>query len=134
MEYIGLIALMAFFILIYFIPVIYNEIKIRNKIMKGSDENINGYLYVVSNPMFKDNLFKIGMTSKDDYNKRIKGLDNTSIPLPFDIEIIVPHHNPKALETFLHKRFKKYRIRNRREFFLMKKSLIKKELKRLNLN
>jgi len=132
MDYLGLFLLLAFFIFIYFIPTFYQNWIFRKKMRNSNEKNINGYVYIISNPAFKEDIYKIGMTSKKDIKERLKSLDNTSTPLPFVVDILIPHHSPKKLETYLHNKFKNYRLRNRREFFSIKKEIIEKELKKLN--
>jgi len=132
MDYLGLIILILLFVLMYYLPIIYKNWKFNKKLRKNNEKNINGYVYIMSNPAFKETIYKIGQTSKKDINERRKGLDNTSVPLPFEVEILIPHHAPAELENYLHKKFKKYRLRNRREFFSMNINIIEKELIKLN--
>ena len=132
MENLGLIGLVLFFIALYFAPILYRYIKLRNKMLNNDEKNINGYVYIISNTLYKENILKIGMTTHKDYNKRIKELYNTSVPLPFNIELIIPHKYPQEFEKFLHKKFKKYRVSQRREFFLMDVKTIRKELEGMN--
>lgn len=44
--------------------------------------NNQGYVYILTNPSFKDDWVKIGKSSRP-VNVRSKELDNTAVPLPF---------------------------------------------------
>lgn len=43
-----------------------------------------GCVYILTNPSFREDWIKIGKT-KNPVNLRSKELDNTSIPLPFEV-------------------------------------------------
>ena len=43
-----------------------------------------GYVYILTNPSFKEDWVKIGKTARE-VNVRSKELDNTAVPLPFEI-------------------------------------------------
>ena len=132
MENIGLIGLILFFLVISFAPTIYKKIKLRNKMINKDAKYVNGYVYIISNPVFKEGIVKIGMTTHKDYTKRIKQLYNTSVPTPFNVEFIIPHKYPQQFEKFLHNKFKKYRVSTKREFFLIEREVLEKELKLLS--
>ena len=44
----------------------------------------SGYVYILTNPSFREDWVKIGKSSRP-VNVRSKELDNTAVPLPFDI-------------------------------------------------
>jgi hypothetical protein len=46
--------------------------------------NAPGYVYILTNPSFREDWVKIGKSSRP-VNVRSKELDNTSVPLPFEI-------------------------------------------------
>lgn len=46
--------------------------------------NAPGYVYILTNPSFREDWVKIGKSSRS-VNVRSKELDNTSVPLPFEI-------------------------------------------------
>ena len=48
------------------------------------EENRRGYVYIHTNPSFKEDWVKIGKSSRP-VNVRSKELDNTAVPLPFEI-------------------------------------------------
>lgn len=43
-----------------------------------------GYVYILTNPSFKEDWIKIGKSSRP-VDIRSKELDNTAVPLPFEI-------------------------------------------------
>jgi hypothetical protein len=43
-----------------------------------------GYVYILTNPSFKDDWVKIGKSARE-VNLQSKELDNTAVPLPFSI-------------------------------------------------
>ena len=97
-----------------------------------SDGKLKGYVYIISNPSFKKDIYKIGMTERTVL-VRIKELFTTGVPTPFVIELKIAHKNPKKLEDYLHMKFHKYRIHKRREFFKIPISKIRDELSSLDL-
>jgi hypothetical protein len=72
-------------------------------------------VYVLTNEAM-DGLVKIGRTSTS-VEQRIKELDNTSIPLPFQCYFAGEVGNSVYVEAQLHKAFADKRVRNNREFF-----------------
>ena len=58
---------------------------------------------------------KIGIT--DNLQRRIKDLDNTSTPLPFECYYAVEVPDAYTVEKLLHESFDDKRIRQNREFF-----------------
>ncbi len=78
-----------------------------------------GCVYILTNRSFRDNWIKIGKTSKL-IDVRTKQLDNTSIPLPFEIYATLETSKYNEVEALLHKtidRLSDLRIRQNREFF-----------------
>lgn len=78
-----------------------------------------GYVYILTNPSFKDDWVKIGKSSRP-VDIRSKELDNTAVPLPFEIYATVKTVKYELLEKNLHKtidRLSDIRIRQNREFF-----------------
>ena len=57
-----------------------------------------GYVYLLTNPCFREDWVKIGKSSRP-VDVRSKGLDNTAVPIPF--EISSAHSCPKTKETLL---------------------------------
>jgi hypothetical protein len=71
-------------------------------------------VYILTNPAF-DKYIKIGITS--NLSSRLKQLDNTSMPLPYECYFAVEVENANKVEKLLHEAFDKYRVRKNREFF-----------------
>ena len=49
-----------------------------------NNENHEGYVYILTNPSFREDWVKIGKSSRP-VDVRSKELDNTAVPLPFEI-------------------------------------------------
>ena len=71
-------------------------------------------IYILTNQSMPDTI-KIGIT--DNLERRVKELDNTSSPLPFECYYAVEVNDSKKVEKLLHQSFDKYRVRSNREFF-----------------
>lgn len=71
-------------------------------------------IYVLTNPAMPG-MVKIGYTI--DLKQRLKGLDSTSVPLPFRCEYALQVSDSLAAEKLLHDAFGDRRIRDNREFF-----------------
>lgn len=78
-----------------------------------------GYVYILTNPSFKEDWVKIGKSSRP-VDIRSKELDNTAVPLPFDIYATLKTVKYEEVERQLHRmidRLTDLRIRPNREFF-----------------
>lgn len=75
-----------------------------------------GYVYILSNAAMPDYV-KIGMTQQNDVALRIKQLDNTSVPVPFELVFAAKVPDCRKLERTLHFVFGEKRSRRNREFF-----------------
>ncbi|MBR5249042.1 MAG: GIY-YIG nuclease family protein [Bacteroidales bacterium] len=78
-----------------------------------------GYVYILTNPSFKEDWVKIGKSSRP-VNIRSKELDNTAVPLPFEIFATIRTVKFNEVEKLIHKtidRLTDLRIRQNREFF-----------------
>lgn len=91
----------------------------------------SGYVYIISNPAFRSDIVKIGMTCGIDPTDRIKGLYNTSTPLHFDIQMIHYSEDARATERRLHEIFSSSRVNPGREFFYATPDEIGMKLRRL---
>lgn len=81
-----------------------------------------GYVYILTNPSFREDWVKIGMSSRP-VAQRVSELDNTSVPLPFDIYATMKTVKYTEAEKHIHRyieRFTNLRIRDNREFFNIK--------------
>ncbi|MBQ5637540.1 MAG: GIY-YIG nuclease family protein [Alistipes sp.] len=78
-----------------------------------------GYVYILTNPSFKEDWVKIGKSSRP-VDIRSKELDNTAGPLPFEIYATLKTVKYSEAERLIHRyieRFTDLRIRDNREFF-----------------
>ena len=71
-------------------------------------------VYILTNESMPETI-KIGIT--DNLERRIKELDNTSTPLPFECYYAVEVENANAIEKKIHEGLDDKRIRQNREFF-----------------
>jgi len=78
-----------------------------------------GYVYILTNPSFREDWVKIGKSSRP-VDVRSKELDNTAVPLPFEIFATMKTAKYNEVEKLVHKtidRLTDLRIRQNREFF-----------------
>ena len=78
-----------------------------------------GYVYILTNPSFREDWVKIGKSSRP-VDIRSKELDNTAVPLPFEIFATMQTVKFNEVEKLVHKtidRLTDLRIRQNREFF-----------------
>lgn len=78
-----------------------------------------GYVYILTNPSFREDWVKIGKSSRS-VDVRSKELDNTAVPLPFEIFATIKTCKYNEVEKLVHKtidRLTDLRIRQNREFF-----------------
>lgn len=78
-----------------------------------------GYVYILTNPSFREDWVKIGKSSRP-VDVRSKELDNTAVPLPFEIFATMKTSKYNEVEKLVHKtidRLTDLRIRQNREFF-----------------
>ena len=83
------------------------------------DSGSPGYVYILTNPSFKEDWVKIGKSSRP-VDVRSKELDNTAVPLPFEIYATMQTSKYNEVEKMVHKmidRLTDLRIRQSREFF-----------------
>ncbi len=82
-------------------------------------ENKAGYVYILTNPSFRADWVKIGKSDRP-VDVRSKELDNTAVPLPFEIYATLQTTKYSMVEKQIHKqidRLTDLRIRQNREFF-----------------
>ena len=78
-----------------------------------------GYVYILTNPSFREDWVKIGKSMRP-VDVRSKELDNTAVPLPFEIFATIQTTKYDYVEKYIHKtidRLTDLRIRQNREFF-----------------
>ena len=84
-----------------------------------SNDNSLGYVYILTNPSFREDWVKIGKSSRP-VDVRSKELDNTAVPLPFEIYATLKTSKFDKVEKQIYKqidRLTDLRIRQNREFF-----------------
>lgn len=75
---------------------------------------MTGIVYCLENSEMPD-LVKIGQTA--DIEKRLRQLDNTSVPVPFTCVLALEVEGAQDVERLLHDTFSDHRVRKSREFF-----------------
>lgn len=78
-----------------------------------------GFVYILTNPSFREDWVKIGKSMRP-VDVRSKELDNTAVPLPFEIFATMQTVKYDKVEKLVHKtidRLTDLRIRQNREFF-----------------
>ena len=81
--------------------------------------NEPGYVYILTNPSFREDWVKIGKSARP-VDIRSKELDNTAVPLPFEIHATIKTVKYNEVEKLVHKiidNLTDFRIRQNREFF-----------------
>ena len=79
-------------------------------------------IYVLQNPAMP-NYVKIGKT--ENLQQRMKDLDNTSVPVPFECIYAARVEKIRGWEKVLHEVFSEYRVNQRREFFTSENVVVK---------
>lgn len=83
------------------------------------EKNEAGYVYILTNPSFREDWVKIGKSSRP-VDVRSKELDNTAVPLSFEIYATLRTAKYAKVERQIHKqidRLADLRIRQNRDFF-----------------
>lgn len=79
-----------------------------------------GYVYILTNPSFKDDIVKIGLTS-GTVEKRMKELHTTGVPTPFEKYASIRTSKFEEVERFMHHSLSLLsegsRVNDNREFF-----------------
>lgn len=80
-----------------------------------------GHVYIISNiGSFGDNVYKIGMTRRQEPMERVRELGDASVPFPFDVHGLIFSDDAVGLEHDLHIIFNNNRVNKvnlRKEFF-----------------
>ena len=77
-----------------------------------------GYVYILTNPSFREDWVKIGKSSRL-VDVRSRELDNTAVPLPFEIFATIKTVKYNEVEKLVHRMIDELtnlRIRSTREF------------------
>ena len=82
-----------------------------------SDIPPTGYVYSIKNSSFRENIYKIGVTT--DIRSRMNSLFSTGVPEPYRIKYLLKFCNNEqnTVETCMHGIFAPHRVNDRREFF-----------------
>ena len=89
---------------------------------KDLKDNSTGFVYILTNPAFREDWIKIGRSSRR-VDVRSKELDNTAVPLPFQIFATLQTSKYIEVEKLIHSMIDgltSLRIRTNREFFNIK--------------
>ena len=86
-------------------------------------------IYILTNEAMAGYI-KIGFTN-NSLEERLRQLDRTGVPLPFEIYYACEVENARADERWLHSIFSDRRVRNSREFFKMDPERVVIALKRI---
>ena len=78
---------------------------------------MNGFIYIMSNPAFKDGLVKIGISKTDPSQKRVHELYSTEVPQPYKVQYTAFVQNYLSVEKKVHRILSKERPNKNREFF-----------------
>src|SRR5580658_3781291 len=83
-----------------------------------------GIVYLLTNEAMPGYI-KIGLTRQNDVGERVRQLDNTSVPTPFECYFAAHVPDCEKLERTLHFVFGEKRARRNREFFTITPDLAK---------
>ena len=87
-------------------------------------------MYILSNiGSFGENVYKIGVTRRDEPQDRVRELSNASVPFKFDSHVFIFSKEAFELEKELHNRFDSKRVNkvnSRKEFFNITHDEVKK--------
>ncbi len=93
----------------------------RERAISQAQLTKSGHVYIVSNiGSFGEDVYKIGMTRRENPMDRVKELGDASVPFPFDVHAMISCANAPELESRLHKQFHDQRMNKaneRKEFF-----------------
>ena len=91
-----------------------------------------GIVYVLTNPAMPG-IVKIGRTSRDPVDARLKELYSTGVPVPFECEFAGKFLDEAEVEKELHEAFDRFRLNPSREFFEIEPERVLPLLKRLSV-
>lgn len=81
----------------------------------------SGFAYVISNlGSFGPDVFKIGLTRREEWQERVDELGGAAVPFPFEVHLVLTSDDAPALEAALHRAFRHRRVNRanpRKEFF-----------------
>jgi hypothetical protein len=102
-----------------------------------AEQTKKGYVYIISNiGSFGEDVYKIGLTRRDDPRDRVRELGDSSVPFDFDVHAVILSEDAPALEHQLHKHFlltQVNKVNHRKEFFRASLQEIREEIEKLGL-
>ena len=102
-----------------------------------AEQTKKGHVYVISSiGSFGDDVYKIGLTRRDDPYDRIQELGDSSVPFDFDVHAMILCEDAPAVEYQLHKHFlfrQMNKVDHRKEFFRASLLEIRDEIEKLGL-
>lgn len=96
--------------------------------MQTEKLNGSGFVYVMSNPAFRDDLYKIGMTCRSAEERRQELSNHTGVAEAYVVELSFEVANAQFAEALIHQRLKCYRSNKAREFFEISLRIAKIEI------
>ncbi len=100
------------------------------KINEWKEKPGAGYVYIISNiGSFGEDVFKIGVTRRENPEDRVRELSSASVPFKYDTHVFIFSKDAYDLESRLHSRFDKQRVNKinmRKEFFRISMEDVKK--------
>jgi len=78
---------------------------------------MRGFIYIMSNPSYRDGIIKIGKSAQDPEGQRVSTLRSTGVPSAFKVEYYAFVKDYDSVERQIHHRFASKRVENDREFF-----------------
>lgn len=96
----------------------YKDLVLNDSIIKDVKTMEYGIVYLLTNPVMPG-LVKIGMTTQEDIERRMRELYTTGVPVPFECQFAckVKKTDCAKIEKALHMAFAPQRINANREFF-----------------
>ncbi len=100
-----------------------------------AEQTKKGHVYIISNiGSFGEDVYKIGLTRRDDPFDRVRELGDSSVPFEYDVHAMILSDDAPSLELMLHKHFLLRQINKvnpRKEFFRAALTEIRGEIERL---
>jgi hypothetical protein len=102
-----------------------------------AEQTKKGHVYIISNiGSFGEDVYKIGLTRRDDPFDRVHELGDSSVPFEFDVHAMILSEDAPALEQQLHRYFvlrQMNKVNHRKEFFRVSLNDIREEIEKLGL-
>lgn len=76
-----------------------------------------GYVYVLGNETYIENLYKVGMTTRTPEERALELSKLTGTPVPFEVVYARRLSNVAQSESWVHRKLRQYRYSSKREFF-----------------